>query len=274
MKKNLLKLLALLVLPIFSAACSKNINADTTPEMDFLENSWRFTDGVRLSDSETDPMTDGGYGFMNIAPKEPVMKGIDVSKYDGKIDWGEVKNEVDYAIIRCGYGQNYTKQDDPEWLDNVNGCIENEIPFGVYIYSYATTVSAAKSEAEHVLRLVDGQRLRFPVYYDMEDEKTQGKLSNKQLADIAKAFCDTIADAGYDVGIYANTTWWNTKLTEPFFDSPDLSKWVAQYNSVCTYMGNYDMWQYTCTGNINGITGSVDMNNWYKDVRKFNTNPQ
>ncbi len=266
MKNRLIGLLALSAALVLSA-CSEKINAEVTPEGDFAENSWKFVEGRRLSDSETDPMAGNGLGPLGAAPREPQMKGIDVSKYEGKIDWSKVKDEVDFAIIRCGYGQNYTKQDDPEWLDNVNGCIENNIPFGVYIYSYAVTTDAAKSEARHVLRLVDGRKLSFPIYYDMEDEKTQGKLSNKRLAAIAQTFCGAITDAGYSVGVYANTTWWNTKLTEPFFDDPSLSKWVAQYNSVCTYNGNYDMWQYTCTGAVNGINGGVDMNFWYKDVR-------
>ncbi len=263
----ILALVLILAVLLFMIARSKNINAKKTPEMNFAENSWRFTEGVKLTDNETDPMTEGSEG-LNTAPKTPKMNGIDVSVHDGKINWGLVKNQVDFAIIRCGFGQNFTKQDDQQWINNVNGCTQNQIPFGVYLYSYAKTTLAARSEARHVLRLVKGRKFRFPIYYDMEDEKTLGKLTNKRLAAIARTFCNTITGAGYEVGVYANTTWWNTKLTDAFFNNPNISKWVAQYAKTCTYKGNYDMWQYTSEGKINGINGNVDKNFWYKDVRK------
>ena len=81
------------------------------------------------------------------------MKGIDVSKWNGEINWAKVAaSDVDYAIIRCGYGDNYISQDDAYWKKNVEGCEKNNIPYGVYIYSYAETVAQAKSEAAHVLR--------------------------------------------------------------------------------------------------------------------------
>lgn len=268
MKKYILSFALMSALLIYITMRSNDIDAEKTPEMDFTENNWRFLEGKKLSDDETDPMTDGLEGA-DIAPRTPQMSGIDVSVYNGKINWSIVKNEVDYAIIRCGFGQNFTKQDDQQWINNVNGCIANKIPFGVYLYSYATTTSAAKSEAQHVLRLVNGRKLQFPIYYDMEDERTQGKLTNNQLAAIARTFCNTITDAGYEVGIYANTNWWQTKLTNAFFNNTNISKWVAQYTSACTYRGNYDMWQYTSVGRINGISGRVDKNFWYKDVRKF-----
>ena len=96
---------------IFIIARSKKINAQKTPEMNFTENSWRFSYGKKLSDCETAPMTDCSE-WTNTAPKTPKMNGIDVSVYDGKINWRLVKNQIDYAIIRCGFGQNFIKQDD------------------------------------------------------------------------------------------------------------------------------------------------------------------
>ena len=86
-------------------------------------------------------------------------KGIDVSVYQGDIDWAKAKKEIDFAILRVGYGQDIKSQDDSKWSKNVKGCIDNNIPYGVYIYSYATTVAAAKGEADHVLRLIKGKKL-------------------------------------------------------------------------------------------------------------------
>lgn len=132
------------------------------------------------------------------------MKGIDVSKWNGDIDWKTVATtDVDYAIIRCGYGDNYVYQDDAYWEQNVKGCEENNIPFGVYIYSYAETVQQAQSEAAHVLRLIEGHTLNFPIYLDVEDS-VQAKLPKSTLTQIINTFVNAIHNQGYEVGIYAN----------------------------------------------------------------------
>jgi len=190
--------------------------------------------------------------------------GIDVSHYQGTIDWNTVKSQIDYAILSVGYGDDYTYQDDRQFKRNADECTRLGIPFGVYIYSYATTVEQAKSEANHVLRLVKGYKLSLPVYYDLEDEATTGKCSNSQIADFAETFCNIIENNGYEVGIYANTYWFTNKLTDIRFSK--YSKWVAQYASSCTYNGNYSMWQYASDGKINGITGNVDVNYYYQSI--------
>ena len=109
--------------------------------------------------------------------------------------------------MRCGYGMNDRYQDDDYWYTNADACERYGIPFGTYLYSYADTVEKAKSEAEHVLRLVKGYDLSYPIYYDLEHDPVRNKLSRTQIADIAEAFCDTIEAAGYDVAIDANTDW-------------------------------------------------------------------
>ena len=98
-----------------------------------------------------------------------VKHGIDVSKFQGLIDWQEVKKHIDFAIIRCGYGSNLESQDDPYFKRNADECTRLKIPFGVYLYSYATNEREALSEAEHVLRLVKDYQMAYPVYYDLED---------------------------------------------------------------------------------------------------------
>lgn len=187
-----------------------------------------------------------------------VARGIDVSHHNGNIDWAKVKkDDISYAIIRCGYGQNYTSQDDKKWRTNANACTKYGIPFGTYLYSYATSKTAAIGEANHVLRLIKGYNLRYPVYFDMEDAKQRG-LSSSKLAEIAKAFCDTIEKAGYEAAIYANYDWFTNKLTHSYFNSKD--RWVARYNTYCGLKKTYNMWQSTSTARVSGISGNVDMN--------------
>lgn len=191
-----------------------------------------------------------------------IARGIDVSEHQGSIDWAIVKNQIDFAILRCGYGKDIASQDDKYWITNKNACEEYGIPYGVYLYSYATSVTAAKSEAEHVLRLIKGCNLSYPVFYDMEDESQSG-LGRSLLAQIAEAFLTTIEDAGYYVGVYANTNWFSNYLTASIFDNYD--KWLAQYASSVTYDGEYTIWQYSSSGTVDGISGRVDMNYSYKD---------
>ena len=139
------------------------------------------------------------------------------------------------------------------------------MPYGVYLYSYATSVEDAKSEAAHVMRLIKGLKPEYPIYYDLEDPVT-GNCSNEKILQIAKTFVTTLEKAGYWVGIYANKHWNTTKLTNKWYDGK--ARWVAQYNDKCTYDGEYGMWQYLSTGHIKGVTGYVDMNYAYVDYPK------
>ncbi len=203
--------------------------------------------------------------------KGATMKGIDVSHHNGKIDWKKVKeSDVDYAIIRCGYGDDYKKQDDRYWEYNVAQCEKYGIPYGVYIYSYATSVSQAKSEVEHVLRLIKGRKFAFPIYFDMEDN-VQLNLSSAKRQEIANTFLNAIKLQGYECGVYANLNWWNNYIPKDVVNNPVWYKWVAQYNDEeCSYTGSYEMWQCTSTGRVDGIYGDVDINFWFGEVRDNN----
>ena len=131
-------------------------------------NSWRYQNGQQISvQTYAEPEQ---YKTWPDVPGT-VARGIDVSEFQKTIDWQTVKNSgVDYVIIRCGYGDNEVNQDDNKWLRNVQECERLDIPYGVYIYSYAMNTAAAKSEAEHVLRLLQGHEPSYPVYLDMENE--------------------------------------------------------------------------------------------------------
>lgn len=192
-----------------------------------------------------------------------MIKGIDVSSWQGSINWEKVNSEIDFAILRAGYGSDLAKQDDKTFKANADACTKLGIPFGVYLYSYADNVEKAKSEAKHILRVIKGYKLTYPVYYDLEDANTTGKCSNAKILQMAKAFAEIIEGAGYTVGFYANKYWWTTKLTDSWYNG--YSRWVAQYYDKCTYTGKYDIWQYTSSGKVSGINGNVDMNYCYKE---------
>lgn len=188
------------------------------------------------------------------------LKVIDVSYHNGNIDWAKVKaSGVDGAIIRCGYGSNSSKQDDVKWKRNADACTKLGIPFGTYLYSYAKSESQARSEANHVLRLVKGYKLSFPIYYDLEEPGTKSGAVSRM-----KIFAKIIEDAGYWVGVYCNKSWWDTTLN-PLGDR--YTKWIARYNSTLG-MSGVDMWQYSSSGSVPGISGRVDMNHCYRDFPK------
>lgn len=194
-----------------------------------------------------------------------VKQGIDVSKWQGEIDWAKVKAAgIDFAIIRCGYGDDLKNQDDPYWAANIRGCEENDIPYGVYLYSYATSEKAVTSEVQHTLRLLQevGATPTYPIYYDLED-KTVLACGRNAIIRMAKQYCSAIEAAGYEAGIYASLYWWNNYLNDPSLDQ--YEKWVAHWADACGYEGYYRLWQYTDAGIVDGIAGLVDMNyayNW------------
>ena len=119
-----------------------------------------------------------------------------------------------------------------------------------------------------MLRLIQGYNLSFPIYLDMED-KVQAVLSDSERGNIASVFCNIIQNEGYKVGIYANKNWWTNYLTDSAFNNSLWYKWVAQYNSSCTYSGNYTMWQYTSSGYVNGINTNVDI--FHIDYETYNS---
>lgn len=208
------------------------------------------------------PLTDAGYvAWDGTVVNNAVRKGIDVSQHQGWIDWESVKAQgIDFAIIRCGYGSDLTEQDDSFWSYNVAECERLGIPYGVYLYSYATSVEEAASEAAHALRMLEGHTPDFPVYLDLEDKvQSRDEAVRAILPQIAQTFCETVRQAGYKPGIYANTFWWTHYLTDPVFEG--WEKWVAQYNTSCEYAGTYKVWQASSKMILDGTTSKyVDVN--------------
>lgn len=189
-----------------------------------------------------------------------IKKIIDVSEHQGKIDWAKTKGHIEGAILRCGYGDNIASQDDKQWKRNADECTRLGIPFGVYIYSYAANMAQAESEAQHVLRCVRGYKLSYPIYLDLEHPGTESGAIAR-----ANRFGDIIEGAGHWCGVYANLYWWTNHLG----GLNRFTKWIAQYNKTLDFVGTHkDMWQYSSTGKISGISGNVDLNECYRDFLK------
>lgn len=258
-------LLLISMFMIFQTTC-KVWGSQITPtqaEKNGLENSFRYTDGKLKSTTErmTRSLT------RVVKPSNATAQGIDVSYHQGTIDWEKVKNsgQVDFAIIRCGIGMDQTNQDDTQWENNTSECERLGIPYGTFLYSYADTVEKARSEAQHVIRLVQGKNLTYPIYYDMEDNSVMNKIDTKTAEQIAQTFLSTLEANGYkNVAVYSSKSLFETKLTADIFNR--YPRWVAHYNDTCGYQGSYHMWQYTNKGQIDGITGNVDLDykigNW------------
>ncbi|MBR4669550.1 MAG: glycoside hydrolase family 25 protein [Butyrivibrio sp.] len=194
-------------------------------------------------------------------------RGIDVSKWNGSIDWNKVKNEgIDFAIIRCGYRGSSAGAliEDPTFRTNMKGAQAAGIKVGVYFFTQAVNEVEAVEEASMVINLCKGYGLTYPVYLDVEGSNGRGdSISAAQRTANIKAFCGTIQNAGYKAGVYANKTWFTSKINTSQLTNYKI--WLAQYAAAPTYNATrYDMWQYTSKGKVSGISGNVDMNTWYR----------
>ena len=213
-----------------------------------------------------------------VLPDGATRRGIDVSRWNGPINWSLVKqSNIDFAIIRTSFADSSLSNCvDKHMRENIQGAKAVGIPIGAYHYSYATSIETALKEADLFIHCLSGTQWEYPVYFDFED-KCQLKLTVAQRTDIACAFLERVRSAGYCVGMYANLNWINTKLDMSRLQNYEL--WVAQWNSHCTCTHAYSMWQYTDKGSLNGIycnyisrmtpRSVVDMNLCYVDYPTY-----
>lgn len=190
--------------------------------------------------------------------------GIDVSKWNGSIDWDKVqKDGVAFAIIRAGYRGSVTGSlvEDPYFAANMKGAAASGIPVGVYFFTQAVNEVEAVEEASAVIELIREYELTYPVFIDTEGAGGNGRadgLSPEIRTLVCEAFCRTVENAGYRAGVYASRNWYNNNLytdrLEPYYI------WLAEYRGTPLYQGYYEMWQYTSKGSVDGIAGNVDMN--------------
>jgi len=200
-------------------------------------------------------------------PTTTTVNGIDVSKWQGDIDWQKVKAAgIKFAMIRLGYGSadGSTCGLDGYFEKNVANAVKAGVDIGCYFYSYATSVAAAKKEAAYVISVLQKYKgvFTYPVAFDLED-KTQQNLGKTVLTDMVIAFGDAIEKAGFYCALYSNLDWLKNRLDDTRLTRFD--HWLAQWASAPTYTGAYGMWQNSSKGTVNGINGNVDTDVAYKD---------
>lgn len=193
---------------------------------------------------------------------EKQFYGIDVSKWQGDIDWQKVKaSGVQFALLRTGYGR-FAGQEDETFEKNYQAATAAGIAVGAYHYSYAKNAQQAKAEAAYCLSIIQGKTFSFPICYDVEDD-AQKDLSKDEISDIITAFCETLENAGYYAGVYMNLYWLNTKVREDIFKKYDI--WLAHWAEKTTFARDYGIWQYTSNGAVDGVKGRVDLDYAYKN---------
>ncbi len=185
---------------------------------------------------------------------------IDVSKYQGSINWYQVKSSgVNTAYVRCGgrYRDSRAIYTDETFLTNARNAASAGLAVGTYFYSTATNTAEAAQEAAAAVSLArTAGTISRPIYIDMED-KTQSGLSTAERTAICQTFCNTVLASGYSTGVYANYKWWTTMLDYNALSGYNV--WVARYNSQHGWTGKINIWQYSSSGSVSGISGRVDM---------------
>lgn len=193
---------------------------------------------------------------------------IDVSNYQGDIDFEAVAKQVDGAIIRCGitYWGSFVPSADDRWEKNYAGFKAAGVPVGAYYLGVAKTVEQAKQEAAKCLELLKGKQLEYPIYYDVECAETQGNLTKEQLTEIVDTFCSIVEAEGYFVGFYTMLSWAQTKLNYPAL-AKKYTSWIAWTSGdPSTKLTPAPAgWQYSWKGSYDGISGDVDQNYFYQD---------
>ena len=192
-----------------------------------------------------------------------MTKGIDVSHWQGTIDWNKVKAAgIEFAIIKAG-GSDAGTYTDSKWEANYKGAKAAGIPIGAYYFvgKDCVTAAAGKADAERFIQILKGKQLEYPVYMDNEAQPASAKAG---ITEATIAFCETMEAAGYFVGIYGSAV---SGFKERMDDSKltDYAHWVAQYASKCSYKGEYGIWQYSSKGKVDGISGNVDLDYGYID---------
>lgn len=186
--------------------------------------------------------------------------GIDVSEWQGDIDWSRVR--TDFAILRAGYGREVS-QIDKKFERNYSGAKANNIPCGAYWYSYAVSEDEARKEASACIEIIKGKQFEYPIYMDIEEKRTL-TLGMEKVSAIINAFLRELEKAGYFCGIYMSANPLMNCVNEA--TRRRYTVWVAHYGvSKPGYSGQYGMWQKASDGSHPGVAGNVDVDECYVD---------
>ena len=194
------------------------------------------------------------------------MFGIDVSYHKGNIDWNKVKPNINFAILRLGWvGNKKNHSLDSKFEEYYRHCKKLNIPVGVYVYNYCNSEETARDGAKWAIDKLKNKTLELPVYIDMEDDSIQN-LGRDKLTKICVAFNTEIEKTGLWAGVYANLNWYNNYLNKDEIKRR-YTTWIAHYtDGTDKYKGEYDMWQNSSTGKINGVSSDVDTDYLYRDL--------
>ena len=193
------------------------------------------------------------------------IKGIDVSEFQGSINWDKVKADgIEFAILKLANIYDYdTNYKDSKFETNYKNARAQGVKVGAYIYNYCNTIDTQKKGIEWAIEKLGNKKLDMPIYLDMEDKDIQGE-TKVTLTNQCNEFAKIIKSKGYQSGVYANVNWLKNELNPNDFDK-DISVWVAQYYKKCEYTGKYDIWQYASDGSVNGVSGNCDVNYLYNE---------
>ncbi len=202
---------------------------------------------------------------------EDAMLGIDVSDYQGDIDWPTVKESgIDFAVIRCGYRGNTRGNlfEDEHFAANFEGATDAGLQVGVYFFSQATTEKEAEEEASYVLQLLSGKKPTLPVYFDWEPVDAENSRSKnvdpKELTEFAAKFCRKIQQAGHTSGIYFNRSQGYSAYDLKTLSDAKFDFWLAEYSEIPAFYYHFDVWQYSDNAMVQGISTPVDIDICFK----------
>ena len=217
-------------------------------------------------------LTSSGYNYALVQAKvNELVKNkkqlpiIDLSHHNTVTDWNKISNAVSGVIMRLGYRRYANGQIvmDKKYTTYLAQVKQHKIPYGIYFFPTSINEKEAEEEANYILKAVSGLQLSFPIYLDSEiaDVKTKNgrsdKLDKETRTKLLKIILDKLKSRGYNCGVYASTSWLNNQLNMSKLNGYHV--WVAQHNTSCTYGGQYDMWQYSSKGQINGVSGDCDV---------------
>ena len=231
----------------------------------YNDGSWPKTSWRKINGSWYYFDSNGYWGDNNVH-ESGSLKGIDVSQWQGNIDWQAVKDDgIQFALIRLGHG---IHELDTYYQRNMQNANAAGIPVGVYFYSTAKSEEEAIADAQFVISNMKGYLVSYPVVIDLEDS-SQASLSKTQLGKIAKAYCDEIHAAGYTPMLYCNENWYRNHID--ISQITDVEMWVARYGGTYSTSIPRGIWQCCSTGRVNGIGGDVDIDFGYKDYTQIVT---
>ncbi|MBQ2639512.1 MAG: RICIN domain-containing protein [Bacilli bacterium] len=252
---------------IINMSSGKYLNIDSTMPAN--------STNVSLSDT----ITDKNKFVLSSFTGKIKYKGVDISKHNTITSWEQLASQIDFAVLRIGYGGDATSQDDPKFLSYVQACEQYNIPYAVYVYSYAVDDSEAVDESNHMLRQIRNNgakpNLATQVYYDQEDTTyvDQTKISNATRTSMVNTFCNRMKSSGYKCGVYASKSWLEGMLDINAI-KPTHEVWVAQWpgystftqglaNSTSYQKTSYSIWQFSGSGNLSGVSGRIDLDIGY-----------